>query len=234
MTIRVNLSAGFGRTQNAGGGWLQLASDCESIGYEHLLVADHLTPGGATAFASLAAAAAVTSTLRVGTYVLNNDLRHPVVVAHEVAAIADLSGGRMTLGLGAGHMKSEYDQAGITFDPAGRRVARMAESAAVIQRLLAGGPVTFEGVHYTVRDHEIREPGAASVRLMIGGNGTKVLRTAGRLADTIGFTASRRTTTGRASTSPTSPRSVSQSGSQSLAPRPAIVGRCRSTCSCNP
>ena len=188
MTIRVNLSAGFGRTQNGGGGWPQLARDCETIGYDHLLVADHLTPGGATAFASLAAAAAVTSMLRVGTYVLNNDLRHPVVVAHEVAAIADLSGGRMTVGLGAGHMKSEYDEAGITFEPAGRRVARMAESAAVIQRLLAGGAVTFEGAHYTVRDHEIREPGEAPARLLIGGNGTTVLRTAGRLADTVGFT----------------------------------------------
>ena len=188
MTIRVNLSAGFGLTQNGGGGWLRLARDCETIGYDHLVVADHLSPGGATAFASLAAAAAVTSTLRVGTYVLNNDLRHPVVVAHEVAAIADLSGGRMTLGLGAGHMKSEYDQAGIAFDPPGRRVARMAESATVLPRLLAGGPVTFEGLHYVVREHEIREPDAAPVRLLIGGNGTTVLRTAGRLADTVGFT----------------------------------------------
>ena len=188
MAIRVNLSAGFGRTQLESTGWLQLARDAESIGYETLQVADHLTPGGSSPFTAMAAAAAVTSTLRVGTYVLNNDLRHPVVVAHEAAAVADLSGGRVMLGLGAGHMKFEYDQAGLAFDRAATRVARMTESAAVLRQLLAGGPVTFDGEHYQVAGHTVREPGGASVQLLIGGNGTMVLQAAGRLADVIGCT----------------------------------------------
>ncbi len=123
MTVRINLSAGFDVTQNGGAGWLQLARDAESIGYEHLLVADHLMIGASTAFTAMASAAAVTTELRVGTYVLNNDFRHPVIVAHEFAALADLSGGRATLGLGAGHMKFEYDQAGLPFDGASMLIA---------------------------------------------------------------------------------------------------------------
>lgn len=188
MTIRVNLSAGFGQTEGSGTRWLQLARDAESIGYEHLQVADHLTVGGSGAFTAMASAASVTERLRVGSYVLNNDFRHPVAVAHEFGALADLSGGRATLGLGAGHMKSEYDEAGIPFDPAGVRVARMAESAEVMQRLLAGETVTYSGSYYDVTGHMIRDAGAAPVRLLIGGNGTSVLRTAGRLADVVGFT----------------------------------------------
>ena len=188
MTIRVNLSAGFGASQTENSGWLKLARDAELIGYDHLLMADHLTRGGAAPFTATAAAAAVTTTLRVGTYVLNNDFRHPSIVAHEFAALADISGGRATLGLGAGHMKFEYDEAGMPFDPPGVRVARMAESAEVIKRLLNGEMVTFSGSHYMLEGHGIRGVDSAPVRLLIGGNGTRVLQTAGRLADVIGFT----------------------------------------------
>ncbi len=188
VAIRINLSAGFGQTQTNGGGWMQLARAAEAIGYESLLVADHLTIGGSAAFTAMASAAAVTETLRVGTYVLNNDFRHPITVAHEFAALADLSGGRATLGIGAGHMKFEYDQAGFTFDPAGVRVQRMTESVEIISRLLDGESLTFAGRHYTVADHQVREPGMAPVRVLVGGNGTKVLSAAGRFADVIGCT----------------------------------------------
>jgi probable F420-dependent oxidoreductase len=188
MTIRVNLSAGFGVAQTEDAGWLKLARDAESIGYEHLLMSDHLTHGGAAPFTAMAAAAAVTTRLRVGTYVLNNDFRHPAIVAHEFAALADLTGGRVTLGLGAGHMKFEYDEAGMPFDPPGVRVARMTEAAQVLKRMLAGELVTFEGAHYSITAHGVRGADAAPVRMLIGGNGTRVLQAAGRLADVVGFT----------------------------------------------
>lgn len=188
MTIRVNLSAGFGVSQTKDAGWLRLARDAESIGYEHLFMSDHLTHGGAAPFTAMAAAAAVTTVLRVGTYVLNNDLRHPAMVAHEFSALADLSHGRATLGLGAGHMKSEYDETGMQFDPPATRVARMAESAGVMKRMLAGEMVTFDGAHYSIAAHGIRGADSAPVRLLIGGNGTRVLQTGGRLADVVGFT----------------------------------------------
>ncbi len=188
--VRINLSAEFGRTQQRPGGWLQLARDAEAIGYETLQVADHLTIGDAAPFTAMAAAAAVTERLRIGTYVLNNDFRHPVVVAHEMAALAELSGGRATLGLGAGHMQYEYERAGIAFDPAGRRVQRLAESAGTIKRLLDGETVTSDGPdgEYHLDGHGVRPAGAQPVRLLIGGNGTRILQVAGRLGDVVGFT----------------------------------------------
>ncbi|HEY4331752.1 MAG TPA: TIGR03621 family F420-dependent LLM class oxidoreductase [Ilumatobacteraceae bacterium] len=188
MTVRVNVSAGFGEVESSGKGWLNLARECEAIGYEHLYVADHLGGTGTAPFTAMASAAAVTERLRVGTYVLNNDFRHPVMVANEAAAIADLSHGRITLGLGAGHMKSEYDAAGIMFDRAGVRVSRVTESAELIAALLSGEAVTHEGSHYSVHEHAIRAPGSSPVRLLIGGNGTRVLQAAGRIADVVGFT----------------------------------------------
>jgi len=118
---------------------------------------------------------------------MNNDFRHPVVVAHEIAAIADLSDGRATLGLGAGHMKFEYDEVGISFDPAAVRVERMAEAAEIVRGLLTGDAVTFSGSHYRIEAHRL---GAVPDRtpLLIGGNGRRVLQTAAKLADIVGFT----------------------------------------------
>ena len=87
----------------------------------------------------------------------------------------------------AGHMQYEYDQPGIPFDTAGRRVQRMAESAAVIRRLLDGKTVTSDD-DYHLDGHTLRPVDAQPVRLLIGGNGTRVLQAAGRLADVVGFT----------------------------------------------
>jgi alkanesulfonate monooxygenase SsuD/methylene tetrahydromethanopterin reductase-like flavin-dependent oxidoreductase (luciferase family) len=101
----------------------------------------------------LVSAAEATTRLRVGTYVLNNDFRHPVLVAREAAAVDLLSDGRLQLGLGAGHMQSEYDQAGLRFNTAGIRVERLAEAVSIVEGLLAGEPVTFAGRHYHVTGH---------------------------------------------------------------------------------
>src|SRR5207253_10680210 len=113
-----------------------------------LLVADHLVPGHLDPFPSLAAAAAATRHLRVGTLVVNNDLRHPVLLAREAATLDLLSDGRFELGLGAGHMESEYQEAGIPFDRGRVRVERLAESVEILKTLLAGEECTFEGRHY--------------------------------------------------------------------------------------
>ena len=180
--VRVNVSVG-----RPPDGWCETARVAEDIGVHELRIADHLVAGLSAPFAALAAAAAVTTQLRVGTYVLNNDLRHPVLVAGEAATLAEVSDGRFTLGLGAGHMRSEYEAAGLRFDPAAVRVARLAESAAVIRDLLDGGTVEFVGDHYRVH-HELRPSGGPPVRLLVGGNGPTVLRTAARLADVVAFT----------------------------------------------
>jgi probable F420-dependent oxidoreductase len=168
--------------------WRDKARRAEAMGFDVLLVADHL----AEMFPPLTAlctAAEATERLRVGTFVVNNDFRHPVLLAREAATVDLLTDGRLELGLGAGHMKWEYDQAGLRYDPPAVRVARLAESVQIVKRLLAGEATTFVGEHYTVRGHRVFPvPKQAHVPLLVGGNGRKVLALAAREADTVGFT----------------------------------------------
>jgi alkanesulfonate monooxygenase SsuD/methylene tetrahydromethanopterin reductase-like flavin-dependent oxidoreductase (luciferase family) len=108
--------------------------------------ADHLTDRMAP-LPALFSAAEATKSLRIGTYVLNNDLRHPVLVAREAATVDLLTDGRLEVGLGAGSITTEYDEAGLSFDLGRTRVERLAESVTIIKRLLKGEPVTFAGRH---------------------------------------------------------------------------------------
>jgi probable F420-dependent oxidoreductase len=169
--------------------WRGKARRAEAAGFDTLLVADHLSEGMFPPLTALVAAAEATDRLRVGTLVVNNDFRHPVLLAREAATVDLLTEGRLELGLGAGHMKHEYDEAGLHFDPPSVRVARMAESAAIVRRLLAGDALTFVGEHYQVHGHRcFPQPLQRPVPLLIGGNGRRVLETAGRLADIVSFT----------------------------------------------
>jgi probable F420-dependent oxidoreductase len=133
--------------------WVSAARRVEDLGFSTLTVADHLVDGCISPFAALGVAAEATSTLRIGTLVLNNDLRHPAVVARETLALDSLSGGRVELGLGAGHGFPEYESAGIRFDDAATRVARLAEAVDVLDGLLRGHDVTFSGDHYQLIAH---------------------------------------------------------------------------------
>ena len=137
--------------------WVEKARKIEDLGYGVLTVSDHLADPFAPMPAVLSAAEA-TTTLRVGTNVLNNDLRHPVLVAREAATVDVLTDGRLQLGLGAGSIKSEYDEAGLGFDPGGTRVERLSEAVTIIKGLLNGEQVTFAGQHYRVTGHTIAPP----------------------------------------------------------------------------
>src|ERR1700674_5388233 len=134
--------------------WAQKARKVEELGFATLTVPDHLTDLMAP-MPALVSAADATTRIRLGTNVLNNDLRHPVLVAREAATVDLLSDGRLQLGLGAGSIRSEYDQAGLRFDTGGIRVERLAEAVTVIKGLLAGDEVTFAGRHYRVTGHTI-------------------------------------------------------------------------------
>jgi len=107
--------------------WTDKARKLEDLGYAVLTVPDHLAEFLAP-IPALVAAALATKALRVGTLVLNNDFRHPVLIAREAATLDRLSDGRLELGVGAGHMRSEYDQAGLSFGPGGTRVDRLTEA----------------------------------------------------------------------------------------------------------
>ncbi|MCV7223166.1 LLM class F420-dependent oxidoreductase [Mycolicibacterium elephantis] len=171
-----------------GPGLAEFAVAVEDAGFDVLTIPDHLV-ASLSPFAGAAAAATATTRLRTGTLVLNNDLRHPVEVARETATVAAVSGGRFELGLGAGHMKSEYDAAGIPFDSGQVRVDRLVESVQVIRSLLAGEPVDVDGAHYRVHAGAGSLVAAPGVRvpILVGGNGTRVLRLAGRVADIAGL-----------------------------------------------
>ena len=168
--------------------WAELAREAESLGFSTLFVPDHfgdqLSPGPA-----LTAAAAATTELRVGTLVLDNDYKHPVVTAKEMASIDLLSDGRLELGIGAGWMASDYEQSGMPMDDAATRVDRLAEGLTVLKGLLAPGPFSFDGKHYQVADLDglplpVQRPHPP---FLIGGGGPRVLALAAREADIVGI-----------------------------------------------
>ena len=137
----------------------------------------------------MATVAAATTTLRVSAFVLNNDLRHPAVLAQDLASIDVLSGGRLDVAIGAGWNRPEYDAIGIAFDPAPVRQARLAESITVLKGLLGGGTFTHAGEHYTITDYAA-EPVAVQrphPPFFIGGGGRRTLTLAGREADIVGL-----------------------------------------------
>src|SRR3990172_6160523 len=106
---------------------IQQARRAEATGYSGFVLSDHLL-AQLSPLPALALIAGATERLRVGTFVLNNDLRHPALLASELATIDLLSDGRLEVGLGAGWNRTEYDESGITFDPIGTRIERLGES----------------------------------------------------------------------------------------------------------
>jgi probable F420-dependent oxidoreductase len=179
----VNLAHARSRTE-----WQEMARKVEALGYDTLTVPDHLTDL-LSPMPALVIAAEATTRLRVGTNVLNNDLRHPVLVAREAATSDLLTDGRFQLGLGAGSIKSEYDQAGLSFDRGATRVERLAEAVTIIKGLLGGEEVTFAGRHYRVTGHTIAPLPVQKPHppVLIGGNGRNLLTLAAREADIVGF-----------------------------------------------
>lgn len=173
--------------------WLDHVRRVERLGYDTFLIRDHLVPdffGQQLApLPALMAAALATTTLRVGTMVVDNDFRHPALLAKEIATIDTLSGRRVELGIGAGWLRREYDLAGIPYDRAGTRIDRLEESLAILKALLRDGASTFEGTHYRTRDVPCYPPAAQRPHppILIGGGKPRVLRLAGREADIVGL-----------------------------------------------
>ena len=181
------------RTLAPGETWADKARRAEQLGYSVLTMPDHFRNQLAPVPA-LTAAALATSRLRVGSLVFAVDFHHPAVLAREAAAMDQLSSGRFELGLGAGWLRAEYEEAGIRYDAAGTRIERLAEAVAIIKGLLAGERVTFAGRHYTITDLEGR-PGVQQPRppILIGGGGRRTLTLAGREADIVGLVPRART-----------------------------------------
>lgn len=164
---------------------IELARRAEASGIDVLLGTDHL---GRWATVPLLQAAAETSGIRIGTFVLNNDLRHPAVLAQELATVDAITGGRLEIGLGAGWRREEYDAAGLTYDPPPERVDRLEASVRMLKQAMSEGriehradaaypAVLLEGMPMsTQRPHP---------PILVGGGGSRLLRFAAREADIV-------------------------------------------------
>lgn len=170
----------------SGDEWRANARRIEELGYDTLLVTDHLTPQLAPVPA-MAAALEATTRLRVGSYVFSNDYRNPLMLAKEIATLDVLSGGRVELGLGAGWHVRDYEMLGIPYDPPATRVSRLMESVRLMDRLFAEDAVDASGRFYTVRGARLLPKPVQRPRppLMIGAGGPRMLRFAARHADII-------------------------------------------------
>lgn len=164
------------------------ARAAEAAGFHVVHTFDHVGAGLPSALAPLAAVAVATDRVRLCPLVVNNDFQHPVHLARDVLTIDHLSGGRMELGIGAGHSFTEYAAIGAPFDPAPVRKGRLAESVELLRRLFDGGTVTSAGPNYRVDGIELGPSAQARVPILVGVNGPAALAHAAAHADTVGLT----------------------------------------------
>ena len=162
--------------------WIDKARTAEALGYGVVTVPDHvgelLSP-----LPAVVSIAEATETSRVGALVLDNDFRHPLLMAQEAATVQLLTDGRFDLGVGAGWMIQDYEHLGIEFDPAGVRVERLGETLEILDLYFKGEPFSYDGRHYRVTEPEpLKLPGDRP-RLVVGGGGRRVLELAALHAD---------------------------------------------------
>jgi probable F420-dependent oxidoreductase len=160
----------------------------ESIGCSHVAIHDHLAPQHAP-IPLLTAVAMATERLRLCPLVFNNDLRHPAVLAQELASLDILSGGRLEVGIGAGWNEPEYRATGLPFDPPGTRIERLTEAIAILRGLFADGPFSFAGRFYAIDalDGQPKPVQRPHPPFLIGGTRERVVRLAAREADIVGL-----------------------------------------------
>lgn len=173
---------------------LEVARHAEATGWDGVYVADHFMGSGGEfgpdttptheATASLAALAAATDRLRLGTLVLGNTYRHPAVVASWATTVDHVSGGRLLLGIGAGWQENEHEQYGIELPPPRERLDRFAEACQVLRGLLREERTTLDGEHYQLRD-AVSEPKPVQdpLPILIGGKGDRMMGIVARYAD---------------------------------------------------
>jgi probable F420-dependent oxidoreductase len=168
--------------------WAARLQRIEALGYSSVFWPDHFSPQWEPV-AALAAAAAVTRSLRIGSLVYGVDYRHPVVLAKAAATIHLLSGGRHEFGLGAGWMETDYREAGMPYDRPGVRIERLDEALQVIRSMWENERTSFDGKHYQLRGmaRAAELPAGSRPRILIGGGGRKLLSLAGRHADIVGI-----------------------------------------------
>ena len=178
------------RLGDRGDFWREDVQHIEELGFDIVAVSEHYTGGWSMEpLTALAFAAAFTNRVRLLSLVLNNDLRHPAMLAKAVSTADVLSGGRMMLGVGAGWLAADYDALGVTFDRAQVRLSRLEEALTIMRAFLAGSTVDHHGTHYQVHGLEALPPPtrAGGPPILVGGGGPRILRLAGHVADVVGI-----------------------------------------------
>ena len=167
---------------------LEQARRAESVGFTHVAIHDHLEPQLAP-IPLLTAVGMVTDRLGLVPLVLNNDLRHPAVLAQDLATLDLLSNGRLTVGLGAGWNEPEYTAAGIPFDPPATRIARLSEALTVMKGLFGPEPFSYHGRFYDIQelDGQPKPNQKPHPPFLVGGTREHMLRLAARTADIVGM-----------------------------------------------
>lgn len=202
--MRIGLALPHYDTTLAGGplsweGVRRVARLAEQAGYDSVWVSDHLfldyakyggdprQLGALECFTTLAAVAAATRSVRLGSLVACNDLRNPALLAKMAATLALLSEDRLDLGMGAGWYEPEYRAAGLAYEPPGRRIDRLGEAVTIVRRLLEGEEVTFSGAHYALDGAVCRPVPARRPPVFVGGKGDRLIATAAAHADGWNF-----------------------------------------------
>ncbi len=166
---------------------LDLARRAEEDGYDILLGTDHLSRQD---HLTLLQAAAEATRLRIGTLVLNNDFRHPVLLAQELATLDVMTDGRLEIGLGAGWARDEYDGAALSFDRPGQRLARLQSAVEIVKQALSEGRVerpetdAYGPIRLEEMPRSVQRPHPP---LLIGGGGPRTLRYAAQVANIVGL-----------------------------------------------
>jgi len=155
----------------------------EQLGYDEFFTMDHFGSQFVDPFVPLVTVAAATTRLRVGPLVLNNEFHHPALLARTAISVDQMSGGRLTLGLGTGYARGEHDAIGLELREPGPRVDRFGESLFVLRQLLDEGACQMAGFHHVVDIDGLLPPVQEHVPFLIGGHGRRVVEFAGRFAD---------------------------------------------------
>jgi probable F420-dependent oxidoreductase len=195
VTRPFRFSVAMPRLDRPAPSWRAELRRIEDLGFSAVTISDHFTRGWVMEpLVAMTAAAAATDSLRVLSLVLGNDYRHPVLLHKALATLDVLSGGRVEVGLGAGWLPSDYQAAGLRYDPAGVRVDRLTEAVDVLTGLFREEALTYQGRHYQIDalpglPRPVQRPHPP---LLIGGGSRRVLQLAGRCADIVGINASMR------------------------------------------
>ncbi|MDQ6674773.1 MAG: TIGR03621 family F420-dependent LLM class oxidoreductase [Chloroflexota bacterium] len=170
--------------------WQEIARKSEAVGFDTLVAQDRFGKQFSPVPA-LVAAGAVTVRLRLGTMVLDNDLRHPAALAKEAATVDVMTSGRLELGLGAGWPQSEYDRIGLALHAPSERLERLSESVQICKLFFTCADETFSfaGKHYRLEqlDASPRPTRKPRPPILLAGHQRSMLALAGREADIVGI-----------------------------------------------